>query len=824
MATKATGLDCCSTPKGVHLQGGDQQGMGLAGPTWGLCLLDRQSGLPDCPRHCLSALPAPDRYTVAVRALCEFTAKQGDLDLRFTPSATALEGVAGHLLAASRRGPDYEAEVTLAGGFEALWVRGRADGYDPHAQRLDEVKTYRGDLSLMPENRRHLHWAQAKVYGALLCRERGLAQLDVALVYVDVGTQSETVFTERHSAAALQAFFEAQCQRFLAWARQELAHRAARNTALAALQFPHAEFRLGQRALSEAVYKATTSGRTLLAQAPTGIGKTVGTLFPMLKAWPAQGLDKLCFLTAKTPGRALALEALHTIARSAPQQPLPLRVLELVARDKACEHPDKACHGESCPLARGFYDRLPAARSAALATLTLGKASLRQVALQHEVCPYHLGQELVRWADVVVGDYNHYFDSSALIHGLTLTDGWKLGVLIDEAHNLVERARKMYSAELRHSQLRAVWASAPAALKPSLGRIDRQWDNWSVLQTAAYTVHAELPQGLVNALQGFIAAMSDHLVDRPDTDASLLRFYFDALHFIRLNDSLGDHSLIDLSCEAADELTAATTITSGPADSVLCIRNVVPAPFLRPRFALAHSSTLFSATLQPTRYYLDLLGLPDDTVAIDVPSPFSAGQLTLRLAANVSTRWAERSASVAPIADLIAQQYRQLPGNYLAFFSSFDYLQRVADHLASEHPGVPMWQQSRQMDEAARDDFLARFQPHSAGVGFAVLGGAFAEGIDLPGRRLIGAFVATLGLPQFNPVNEQIRRRMDHCFGEDQGHDYTYLYPGLQKVVQAAGRVIRTPEDQGVIWLIDRRYQRPSVRRLLPAWWPRPAQ
>ena len=324
----------------------------------------------------MSALPAPDRYTVAVRALCEFTAKQGDLDLRFTPSATALEGVAGHLLAASRRGPDYEAEVTLAGGFEALWVRGRADGYDPNAQRLDEVKTYRGDLSLMPENRRHLHWAQAKVYGALLCRERGLAQLDVALVYVDVGTQSETVFTERHSAAALQAFFELQCQRFLAWARQELAHRAARNTALAALQFPHAEFRLGQRALSEAVYKATTSGRTLLAQAPTGIGKTVGTLFPMLKAWPAQGLDKLCFLTAKTPGRALALEALHTIARSAPQQPLPLRVLELVARDKACEHPDKACHGESCPLARGFYDRLPAARSAALATLTLGKATL----------------------------------------------------------------------------------------------------------------------------------------------------------------------------------------------------------------------------------------------------------------------------------------------------------------------------------------------------------------------------------------------------------------------------------------------------------------
>ncbi len=214
-------------------------------------------------------------------------------------------------------------------------------------------------------------------------------------------------------------------------------------------------FAAGQRELSEAVYKATLSGRCLVAQAPTGIGKTIGTLFPMLKAWPARALDKIFFLTAKTPGRGLALQALKTIT-GADRRSVPLRVLELVARDKACEHPDKACHGESCPLARGFYDRLPPARAAALAAAELGKAALREVALAHQVCPYHLGQELVRWADVVVGDYNHYFDLNALLHGLTLTDGWRVGLLVDEAHNLVDRARSMYSAELRRSDLLAL--------------------------------------------------------------------------------------------------------------------------------------------------------------------------------------------------------------------------------------------------------------------------------------------------------------------------------------------------------------------------------
>ena len=229
------------------------------------------------------------------------------------------------------------------------------------------------------------------------------------------------------------------------------------------------------------------------------------------------------------------------------------------------------------------------------------------------------------------------------------------------------------------------------------------------------------------------------------------------------------------------------------------------------------TSTLFSATLQPARYYADLLGLPDDHVWVDVESPFAAQQLQVQVARHISTRYPHRAASLAPIAALMAQQFRARPGNYLAFFSSYDYLQQAAALFAQQHPDVPHWCQSRRMLEGEQRDFLARFTDSSNGIAFAVLGGAFAEGIDLPGKRLIGAFLATLGLPQVNPVNEQIRGRMQALFGA--GYDYTYLYPGLQKVVQAAGRVIRTPSDEGVVHLMDDRFAQAQVRALLPAWW-----
>lgn len=746
------------------------------------------------------------KYLVAVRALCEFTAKQGDLDLRFTPSPSAQEGIAGHALVTSRRGTNYQNEVSLSGEYGPLRVRGRADGYDPGLNQLEEIKTYRGDLARMPDNHRQLHWAQLRMYGWLMCEKFELPQIRLALVYFDIGSQTETLITEDATAPELQQHFARHCSRFIAWAEQELAHRTARDAALTALRFPHADFRPGQRQLAEAVYKANSSGRCLMAQAPTGIGKTIGTIFPLLKACPGETLDKVFFLAAKTSGRRVALDAIDLLAQSAPG--LPLRVVELVARDKACEYPDKACHGESCPLAQGFYDRLPQARSAAMNHTMLDRAKVREIALAHDVCPYYLSQDLVRWSDVVVGDYNYYFDSGAMLYGLTAANQWRVSVLVDEAHNMIERARKMFTAELDQSQLHQLRQSAPVALTKPLERLQRAWNALAKEQQEAYRVYADLPQKFLGALQNAIAAISEYQAEHPaSVDAALQVFYFDALHFSRIAEQFGEHTLFDIT---------RTGSTARPA-ALLCLRNIVPAPFLAPCFAAAHSTTLFSATLSPWHFYSDTLGLPDTTAWIDVESPFSAQQLQVTVARKISTRYQHRDASLAPIAALMAQQYAALPGNYLAFFSSYDYLQKVAELFAQQCPEIPHWLQERRMQESERDAFLERFTPSSRGIGFAVLGGSFAEGIDLPGARLIGAFVATLGLPQINPVNEQIRLRMDAIFGA--GYDYTYLYPGLQKVVQAAGRVIRTQSDRGVVHLMDDRFARPEVQALLPAWW-----
>ncbi|WP_326541354.1 ATP-dependent DNA helicase [Pseudorhodoferax sp.] len=749
-------------------------------------------------------------YTVAVRALCEFTAKAGDLDLRFTPAPTALEGIAGHALVTGRREPHYESEVSLQGSHGDLLVRGRADGFDPACGRLEEIKTHRGDLAHQPAQQRALHWAQLKVYGWLLCAARGLPAVTLALVYFDIASQRETVFEERHDATALRGFFEDQCTRFLAWAAQEQAHRVARDSALAQLGFPHPQFRPGQRALAEAVYRAATRGRPLLAQAPTGIGKTVGTLFPLLKACPGKGIDKLFYLAAKTPGRQLALDALARIAPSGQ----PLRVLELVAREKSCEHPDKACHGESCPLARGFYDRLPAARSAAVAAGPLDRATLRGTALAHQVCPYYLGQELARWADVVVGDYNYWFDGSAMLYALAQQNEWRVAVLVDEAHNLVDRGRAMYSAGMQRGTLRALRHEAPAALRRPLDRLDRQWRAVLAEDAADYSTRAEPPAGWTAALQDAAGALGEYFAERAPgaphaLDAALQTFWFEALQFLRLAQSFGTHSMVDVTRLAGPG--------RGRNDAELHIRNLIPAEFLAPRLAAAWSSTLFSATLAPPGFYRDTLGLPADAPFVDIDSPYAAGQLRVHVAGHISTRFAERQASAAPIAALIAAQYHAQPGNYLAFFSSHDYLELVATQFAQAHPDLPHWRQARRMDEAERQAFVARFVPGGAGIGFAVLGGSFGEGIDLPGDRLIGAFIATLGLPQINPVNEEMRRRMQQSFGA--GYDYAYLYPGLRKVVQAAGRVIRSREDRGVVVLIDTRFGRRAVQALLPRWW-----
>lgn len=749
-------------------------------------------------------------YAIAVRELCEFAAKAGDLDHRFTPSPSAEEGIAGHKLVASRRPPSWRPEWPLSAQVGAMLLRGRADGFDAEAGVLEEIKTHRGDLGRMPPRHRALHWAQAKAYGALVCELQGRAGLTVRLVYLDIDTGSETCFDEICTASELQAFLLAMCQRFEQWAAAQGRHRLARDEALAALAFPYVDFRAGQRQLAEQVFMVARRGRCLLAQAATGNGKTMGSLFPLLKAMPGERLDKLCFLTAKATGQEAPLAALEQLRGAA----VPLRVLQLVARDKACEHPGLACHGESCPLARGFYDRLPEARAEAAAAGWLGREALRQVARSHSICPYYLSQELVRWADVIVADYNYYFDAQALLPGLSRANDWRMAVVVDEAHNLVDRARAMYSGEIGGRLFRQAVREADAPSAKALRKLSRAIAHAAGGAAAGYVVHAGVDSRVAASARNAVAVIGEQLAASapgagPLASRNVLDAYFALLHFQRLAGEFGPHSLV--------ETQGASPRTARREPATLGIRNVIPGHFLGPRIRQAHATILLSATLTPPGYYADMLGLPPDHAWLEVSPAFEPHQLEIHVADGISTRFDARQDSARPIAELIHRQFAKRAGNYLVFVSSFDYLDMVHVAFVEAAPQVPCWCQTAGMDEAHARQFLGRFQAGGAGVGFAVLGGSFAEGVDLPGDRCIGVFIATLGLPQRNEVNEAMRRCLEAGFGA--GFEYAYLYPGIRKVVQAAGRVVRSPDDHGVLYLIDERYARRGLRALMPPWW-----
>ncbi len=715
----------------------------------------------------------------------------------------------GHHAVTARRDYSYLTEVTLTGEFQNIYVRGRADGYDLNLNQLEEIKTYKGHLDRMPDNHRQLHWAQAKIYGYLMCEERNLKTINVALVYYNVTTKDKTLMIEEFSVEVLQGFFEAHCNKLQVWAELELAHRAARNSQLTDLNFPHDDFRKGQRELAEHVYKTVNLKRALMVQATTGIGKTLGTIFPVLKAMPITKLDKLFFLTAKTSGRELGLNAVRTIKKTNPL--FHIRTLELTSKEKTCEHQDKSCHGDSCPLANGFYDRLPEARLNALSQSLMDKTTIKKVAIEHQVCPYYLAQDLANWSDVIIGDYNYYFDLYAMLYAGTVINDWSVSVLVDEAHNLVERARKMYSAELSFGYFNEMQIKAPKSLKAELNKLSNCWVLVNQNQQPNYEVYNQIPEEFMLLLQRVVTKITDYLAENPThNEPTLLNFYFEALQFSTLAESFGSHSIFDIT---KSELSVGLF----QQDPIFRIRNVVPASFLNGRFETASSSTLFSATLSPPTFYSDLLGLPENAPFLNVESPFNADQLTVKVARNISTKFKQRKDSLLPLVNLIGKQYLLKPGNYIVFLSSFDYLNQVKELFQEIYPDIPTRAQMRNMSETDKDKFINDFTLHSLDLTFAVLGGSFGEAIDLPGERLIGVFVATLGLPQLNEINEQMRLRMEEIFGL--GYEYTYLYPGLQKVVQAAGRVIRTTNDKGIIHLMDNRYNETRIKKLLPNWW-----
>ena len=748
---------------------------------------------------------------VAIRTLVEFAAKHGSLDRRFTPAPSGAEGIEGHKKVTAKRALSYQSEVGMSIAYNDIIFRGRADGYDPAQHCVEEIKTFYGDVERIPENHRVLHWAQVKCYGWLYCAEHKCDEINLALIYFELREEKEYRYEISMSAAELKDYFESLAQKYCAWHKQIQARQQVLYSWLEQLEFPYGNMHASQRIMAEAVYKAAVTGRVVMAEAPTGTGKTLAALFPALRSMPRTAVDKIFYLTAKTTGKQLALENIELIA-SDKTNPVPLRTLELTAQEKSCLEPDKKCNGDSCPYALDFYTKLETARQAAYEIPVLDKQALNQLAHRFTICPFYLSMEMARWVDVVVADVNYYFDGTPLLLGLTLQFEWKPALLVDESHNLIDRGRAMYTAELNRADLLAAKKDSPQVIKKSLEKMNKAWlalIKTTSPETADYTNLMVLPEKLGFALEEFTTGYIEFLQQHPEhsvQDGIVQEIFFSALNYQRIAEIFDEDFCVDMQA-------------IGSKAELLTLRNLIPAAQLAARLAFAHCACFFSATLHPAHYYQTLLGLPENTVHITVPSPFAANQLQVKIAADLSTRYNDRAAAIEPLCNIIVEQLQATPGNALVFFSSYQFLQQAEVQIRQQlsHADYQVIVQSRRMSEQDRDAFIAQFSEQNNLLGLAVLGGAFSEGIDLTGDALKGAFIATLGLPQVNPINEHLRQIMQKKFG--QGYDFTYTYPGIQKVIQAAGRVIRKKSDTGYLWLLDQRFSRREIKALLPSWW-----
>ena len=799
-----------------------------------------------------------------IRQLVEFLLRTGSIDSRFTGFDRANEGARIHRKLQKAAGEGYQAEVFLSAEQEACGIsftlEGRADGIftdETGTVTIDEIKTTAIPYEDITEEMNPCHWAQGMVYGAIHSRRQALDALAVRLTYYQIDTDQILRFTRRFTRQELEQFLQQLLAQYAPWAQRQLDWNARRSQSLAALQFPFAEYRPGQRALAGEVYRACRAGKTadrkggtrLFCQAPTGIGKTMSTLFPALKAMGEGCGAKLFYLTARNTTQAAAEDALARLRAAHPG--LALRSVTLTAKEKACLHPDAegrpACLPELCPFANGYYDR----RKDALATLLDGsgsfcRAALADTARQFSVCPFELGLDLSEWCDVVIGDYNYLFDP--VVHLKRFFDAagdWLF--LIDEAHNLPDRARTMYSAQFCKSSLteaKRALGRGKSSLKTALTRADRVFlaarkactqaaprrsappaeaepqqasllpvdtDPDFALPEPLYAQDGtvflqQLPAALPAALRAVHTPLQDWLEQNPGdpAHAQLLELYFALQDIARAADRYDSHFVTQLTARGSElEL------------HLLCLD---PAPFVDASLAAGRSAALFSATLAPPTFYRSVLGCADAR-AVALPSPFPPENLGLYCLPGISTRYRQREASVPAVADALAALARGRCGNYLAFFPSYAYLQQVHTALSARWPDIDTLVQQRDLDDAGRADFLARFVPHPAStlLGFAVMGGIFGEGVDLAGDRLIGCAIVGVGLPQVNPRQEMLRRYYEAQAGC--GFDYAYRYPGMNKVLQAAGRVVRTPQDRGVVLLLDDRFAQADTARLFPPHW-----
>jgi DNA excision repair protein ERCC-2 len=754
------------------------------------------------------------RLPVAVRTLVTFALQTGDIASTFSGSQRSLEGIRAHQKIQRSRPASYQPEVTIRHAMETdhfiLDISGRIDGIFSDGPRVvvDEIKSTHQELKMLEKHPDPLHWGQVQAYAWLYATHHDLDAVDTQLTYYQLATQETREFRRTHTLKDLDHFMATLLEAYIDWATRLEQWRRQRDQSVREMDFPFEDFREGQRHMAVTVYRSIQADQRAMIQAPTGIGKTMAALFPSAKALGENLISKIFYLTARTTGRQAAEKALAVMRHRG----LQLKSLTLTAKDKICPYPDATCTPEDCPRARGHYDRMKSARIAAFGQDALTRDTVTRLAEEFEVCPFEFSLDMALWVDTIIGDYNYAFDPRVYLRRFFGEENGAYTFLVDEAHNLVDRSREMFSAALRKQSfldLRRALREDHRPLFRALGRIN----TWMVaarrdcLTAGGEAACRTMPDDLLPHLQRFHHLAETWLVKNKPAPwkEDLLQRYFDVSGFLRVAERYDD-SYTTLSVSDGKDLQV----------KLFCLD---PSDQLAEALRRSRSTVFFSATLTPFTYFNELFGGDEKTVFLRLRSPFPHRNLCLIIDGRISTYYRDREQTKYRLAEAIVQLIRGKTGNYLAFFPSYAYLEMVHDVFNDVFPEILTIVQARDMDEQAREAFLDRFSgdnPQTL-VGFVVMGGIFGEGIDLVGRRLSGAAVVGVGLPGICMERDLIK---DHFETKLQaGFDFAYRYPGFNRVLQAVGRVIRTTRDQGSVLLVDSRFTTRRYRSLYPEEW-----
>ena len=756
---------------------------------------------------------------ISVRSLVEFILREGDIDNRISGGMNldAMQlGSKIHRKIQRRMGSEYQAEVPLKMqiplcGF-ILNVEGRADGIINEAACpvVDEIKGILSDLEHLKEPVK-VHLAQAKCYAFMHAQQKEYSKIGVQMTYCQMETEEVKRFRYEYTMKELEDWFYDLIKKYEKWAGFQVEWRKVRNASMKQIQFPFV-YRKGQKELAVSVYKTILRKKRLFIQAPTGVGKTMSTVFPAVKAVGEELGEKIFYLTAKTITRTVAEQAFRKLR----EQHLRMKTITLTAKEKICFCEETECNPEACPYAKGHFDRVnDAVYDLLISTDEITREVIEKQAESFRVCPFEMALDASLWADAVICDYNYVFDPNAHLKRF-FSEGvsGEYLFLIDEAHNLVERGRKMYSAELYKEDFLSLKRVVKNENRKFYQRLEEC--NKALL---AQKKECESYQILDNIspiylkLLNVMGEMEKYLEECNNIEIreKVLELYFTIRHFINIYESMDDN--YEMYCEYQSD-----------GRFMLKLFCVNPATKLRTFLDMGNSTIFFSATLLPVQYYKRLLSGQMDDYAVYAESSFDMKKRLLVNGTDISTKYSKRTNDMyRRYAQYILRCSGVRKGNYIAFFPSYEFMEKVYDEfliqLSENGRETECVLQSHFMNEEAREIFLENFQEErmESLVGFCVLGGIFSEGIDLTAEKLIGAFIVGTGLPQVCNEREILKQYFDK--EGMQGFDYAYRFPGMNKVLQAAGRVIRTEEDRGIILLLDERFGERKCRESFPKEW-----